>query len=410
MADSGSSPADPAGGVDFAASNLDKPMGEIGNAASFDRTDIHDPQHLLDYKREKIEADHGGLRGVLGSIYSTVGIQPSYHSEMDQLSDAEGYTRAGDVRFSADASAQQERTRLRQLQAGLDAQLASAGKTQYQQQLEAANQTYTDELQAANEIANNRTYRSQGFHSQAEANQYAAHLKNLVAAVHDAEVTKLQRANLIDQEQDQLQLSILNQEASGDVTGAARTTLEMHLDAQEDAIDPNDKNRLNTFAEIRDKTLANFEVGVARQKKMQTEQFDDQIAEMHEKSKEAQLRAAGKTNVADAAHLQFDIDQQVRSFHEKADAEPDPVKKNHLLQLAEAAQETGKEQLDALQKEQQRHNAQAPALNSAAHGAAGLDDALAGKLTDAAKKLDDAATKLDRAVAGPNKSLTSVKD
>ena len=319
MADSGSSPADPAGGVDFAASNLDKPMGEIGNAASFDRTDIHDPQHLLDYKREKIEADHGGLRGVLGSIYSTVGIQPSYHSEMDQLSDAEGYTRAGDVRFSADASAQQERTRLRQLQAGLDAQLASAGKTQYQQQLEAANQTYTDELQAANEIANNRTYRSQGFHSQAEANQYAAHLKNSVAAVHDAEVTKLQRANLIDQEQDQLQLSILNQEASGDVTGAALTTLEMHLDAQEDAIDPND-------------------------------------------------------------------------------------------QLAEAAQETGKEQLDAIQKEQQRHNAQAPALNSVAHGVSGLDDALAGKLTDAAKKLDDAATKLDRALAGPNKSLTSVKD
>ena len=405
-----SSAADVGGAADFAAGGLDKLSTEIGSAGAFDSTDIHDPQRLLEYKRQKIEADHEGVRGAAGSVESKLFGLPSYQGEMDTLSDAERYAATGDARSSAASLAQQERSRLRNLQQGLDTAVAEESKTEFQRQIDAVNQSYADQLEAADDVVHNHSYWSQGLHSRAEANQYAEHLKKSASALHDSALDSLNRKNLAGQEHDQVQLSILNREAAGDITGATRATLEMHLDDEENAIDPNDKQRLKNFAEISQKTMANFDAEVARQQKLQGEQVDDQIAQMHEKSKEAQLRAAGKSNEADVAQLQFETAEQVKSYQQQADAQADPARNKQYLQLAQAAQESGKEQLDALQKEQQRQNTQAPALNSAAHGGAALDDALATKLADAAKKLDDAATKLDRAIGGPNKSVTSVKD
>jgi hypothetical protein len=405
-----SSAGDVGGAADFAASGLDKVTGEIGSAGAFDRTDIHDPQQLLEYKRAKIEADHEGLRGLAGSVESKLFHLPTLEGEMSTLSDAERYSSIGDARSSADATAHEQSDRLRQLMAWMDAQVAAAGKTGYQQGMDDVNQQYSNALQTADQIANNRTAWSQGFKNQAEADQFADHLRKDATAIHDAQWTKLQREKLIQEAGDQARLGILNREAAGDTTGAARAALEMQLDASEDAIDPNDKQRLEMFARIRRQSLANFDADLARQNKLQDEHFDDQMAQFREESKEAKLRAAGKSDEADAAHLQFETNEQAKWYREQADAETDPEKKKRLLMLAQAAEAAGKDQRDALQQEQQRHNTQSPALDSTSHAGPTLDDALVTKLTDATKKLDDAVAKLDRALAGPNKPLTSVKD
>ena len=384
---------------------------KINNAGAFDRTDIHDPQQFLEYKRGKIDKDYENWSdAAINSIYASIGVAPSYQEEMDQLSDAQSYYSAGEARSSAASAAQREGDRLRQLMARMDAHVAAAGKTGYQQGMDDVNQQYSDALQTADQIANGRTAWSQGFRSQAEADQFADHLRKDASAIHDAQWTKLQREKLIQEAGDQVRLGILNREATGDTTGAARAALEMQLDASEDAIDPNDKQRLEMFAKIRKQSLANFDADVARQNKLQDEHFDDQMAQFREESKEAKLRAAGKTDEADAAHLQFETDQQAKWYREQADAETDPEKKKRLLMLAQAAEASGKDQRDALQQEQQRQNAQSPSLGSAPHASPMLDDALVTKLTDATKKLNDVVAKLDRALAGPNKPLTSVKD
>jgi hypothetical protein len=88
----------------------------------------------------------------------------------------------------------------------------------------------------------------------------------------------------------------------------------------------------------------------------------------------------------------------------------DPVKKEQLLGEAAAADEAGKQDQDALQKELQRTNAQASALNSTQHGGLGPNaEDLAGKLADTAKRLGDAATKLDKLVSNA-KTPTVLKD
>src|ERR1700728_1567607 len=168
---SDSGTADTGGATDFAASDLDKLTGEIGSAGSFDRTDFHDPEQLLEYKQAKIDADHQGLRGAIGSLHSAVGIQPSYQHEMDVLSEAQRYAAVGDGKASAYSAAQKKGNSLRELQAALDAAAANETKTAFQQQLDAINQNYADQRQAADQVQGH-TYWSQGFHSHAEANAY----------------------------------------------------------------------------------------------------------------------------------------------------------------------------------------------------------------------------------------------
>ena len=51
-ADPDMNPADVLGAVGFLADNAEKITNEISNAGAFDRTDLHDPQQQLDYKRE----------------------------------------------------------------------------------------------------------------------------------------------------------------------------------------------------------------------------------------------------------------------------------------------------------------------------------------------------------------------
>jgi hypothetical protein len=396
----GSGAADTAGALDFAVGNTEKVTNEIGSAGAFNRTDIHDPQQQLDYKRAKIEGEHEGLRGLVGSAYSALGIQPSYQQEMDELTEAQQYSAAGDTKFSADSNAQQENARLQQLRAQLDATAASETKTEYQRQLESINQSYANQLQAADRVANDKTFWSQRFKSQAEANAFAEHLRQSATAIHDAEFDKLERGKLIELGSDQTRLGVLNKEAAGDTTGAARAALENRLDSEEEAIDPNDKERLQRFGAIRQQTLANFDADAARQGTFRAAQSDERVQALHEEAMEAQLRGEGKTDEAREAGLKFSTEQRVRELQEAADAENDPVRKQQLLREAAAADEAGKQDRDALQKELQRTNAQAPALNSAQHGGLGPNaEDLAGKLADTAKRLDDTATKLDKLVS-----------
>jgi hypothetical protein len=71
--------------------------------------------------------------------------------------------------------------------------------------------------------------------------------------------------------------------------------MENELDSENLAIDPNDKERQKQFAEIRKKSLANFDANTARQRKLEENQSNDRIMAIREQAQEAQLRAAGKT-------------------------------------------------------------------------------------------------------------------
>jgi len=120
--------------------------------------------------------------------------------------------------------------------------------------------------------------------------------------------------------------------------------------------------------------------------------------------------ANDKADDAGAAGVKFSTEQRVRELREAADAENDPVRKQQLLREAAAADEAGKQDRDALQKELQRANAQASALNSTQHGGLGPNvEDVSGRLADTAKRLDDAATKLDKLVSNA-KTPTVLKD
>jgi hypothetical protein len=397
---------------------LDQTLGAVntignktGNAGVFDRTDFHNPQEELEYKRAKIEKDYDTWQAsAVNSAYAYAGLQDSYQKQMDELTEAQQYSAAGDTKFSADSSAQQEGARLQQLRAQLDATAASETKTEFQRQMESIGQNYLSQLQAADRVANDRTFYGEGFKSQAEANAFAEHLRRSASAIHDAEFNKLERGKLIELGSDQDRLSMLNKAAAGDTMGAAREALENQLDSEEGAIDPNDKEHLQRFGAIRQQTMANFDADAARESTFQAAQSDERVQALHEEAMEAQLRGEGKTDDARVAGLKFSTEQRVRELREAADAENDPVRKQQLLREAAAADEAGKQDRDALQKELQRTNAQAPALNSAQHGGLGSNvEDLAGRLADTARKLDDAATKLDKVVSNA-KTPTILKD
>jgi hypothetical protein len=163
MSESGSSPADLAGAADFAAGNLDKLTDEIGSADAFDRNDIHDPNEMLDYKRQKIEADHEGLRGLISPGVGWIFRQPSYDEKMRELDNAARYSAESDARGSAELSAQQQRGVLQQMQAKLRAALSGETMTELQRSGVAVEQDYRDRLQSADQIASGHTYFSQGF-------------------------------------------------------------------------------------------------------------------------------------------------------------------------------------------------------------------------------------------------------
>ena len=207
----------------------------------------------------KIEAEHQGLRGLVSSGYSALGWQPSYQQEMDESTNAQRYAAAGDTKYAEDASKQQENARLRRLQGQLDDAAAGETKTDFQRQRDSINQNYAEQLQAADQVENGRTFQSQGFKSQADANAFAQHLREVAGAIHAAEGDKLEMARAGQLASGQGRLDVLKQAAAGDPTGAARTALQNELDSEQLAIDPNDKERLQQFSAIRDKSLANFE-------------------------------------------------------------------------------------------------------------------------------------------------------
>jgi hypothetical protein len=222
MADSEAhSSADSGEGLGFALENVDKLTAEIGNAGLFDRTDIHDPQEQLESKREKIESEHEGLRGALGSVYSKLGRQPSYQSEMNELSDAQRQYAEGETKGAEKLNQQQEHNRLQQLRGQVDSALADENKSDFDRQRGAIDGNYSAQLEAAKQVADGRTFQSQGFKSQAEANAYAQHLKEAAGQIHNTENNKLWMAREGQLTAGQERIGALNQIAAGDGAGAA---------------------------------------------------------------------------------------------------------------------------------------------------------------------------------------------
>lgn len=243
-----------------------------------------------------------------------------------------------------------------------------------------------------------------------QLDQLIGRLKIDAGTIEEIEHYKAHDAGLEQKREDQSRLNILKQRGAGNEVGADRSEIDSELTAEENSLDPHDNERLSRLHAIHQQTLANFDADAARRRKLEEAQADDRIAELKEEGYEAELQGEGKTDEATAAHLKFATDLRVRQLREQAEIEIDPEIKQQLQRQADAAQDAGAKERDALQREQQRHNSQVPPLNSAGHGGTVLDDALANKLTDAAKKLDDAATKLGQALSGNRKTLTSVKD
>jgi len=389
---------------------------KIANSEVFDRTDIYDSQQFLEYKRGKIDKDYETWQeDVTNSLYSKAGLEDSYQKKMDRLSDAQHSYTAGETKYSADSAAQQENTRLQQLRAELENRAASETKKDFQRQREFVDQNYAQQVQAANQVENGRTFQSQGFKSQAEADAFALHMKDVASAIHTPEADKLSLARAAQMQSGQGRLDALNQMAGGDETGAARTVLENQLDSEQLTIDPNDKERLKQFGLIRQKSLANFYAAASRQEKLQATQSSDRIAALGEEAKEAELEGEGKTGEARIAALKFQTEQRVKSLQEQADAEGDSTKRSQLQKEVAAAAEAGKTERDALQKELQRQNIQAPALGAgstslsgAGHGGSSHGE-WPNNFADVSKRLDDAATKLDRAIS-KLKTLAVLKD
>jgi hypothetical protein len=412
----GDRPADVGGAFGFAAQAVDAVTGEVANAGKFDRTDIHDAGELAEYKRGKIESDHQGLRGAVSSLYSGVGLVPSYQSEMDTLTEAEDYAHTGDKRSAADIDSQRTRMGLQQMRAQMDAAVADESKPDFQRQRESADANYRQQMDAAGNIANNKTFSSQGFKSQAEADAFANQITHDASAMHDSQLDKLTRARYDEMQTGKDQLDVLKQIGTGDKEGAARSALQAELNASERKIDPNDTEKTKQFENISAQSLANFDASAARQGKYQEARTDDQISAFQEEAKESQLRAQGRGDDAKVAALDFSTQQRVRPLQEEADAEADPTRKGQLQREIAATNDAGKIERGSLQQELHRtqmSNVQASAMSAASQaGASGLQAMHYGggsNLNDAVRKLDDATLKLDKALSH-SKTLVLVKD
>jgi hypothetical protein len=394
--------ADIGGAVGFAAESLNTLTNEIGNGGVFD-PNIRDPQKLLEYERSKIESDYQGLRGLVNSVYSGIGLADSFQAKTDLLDGADRYSAAGDAKSLRDLAAQQESAALQQLRAQLDTAAASETKTEFERQRDSINQEYAAQRQAADEVQNGRTFQSQGFKSQAEANAFAQHLRDVAGTIRTAEDNKLELAREGELASGQGRLDVLKQAGAGDMTGAARTALENELDSEQLRVDPNDKERLKQFNAIREMSLANFDADAGRQDKFQAAESNERILAMNEEAKDAELRGAGKTDEARIDSLRFQTQQRIRMLQDQADATGDSKTKSQLQQEIAAATEAGKRERDALQMELQRTKGQTGMGENGSAGAAGSH------LAEVSKKLDDAATKLERAISGL-KNLSVLKD
>jgi len=251
--------------MESARGPLDQFADEIQNAGYFDRTDIRDDQQFAEYKRNKIDRDYQGIRGLINRFFGQLGLEPSYQSKMDTITGAEDYAHAGDVKFAAGSDAQKTRQQLQQLQAQMDSAVADENKSAFQRQREAIDAAYTQAVAAADSIANNKAFYTQGFKSQAEANAYAEHLERDAESIHTAEIYNLYRARYDEMQTGNEQLDVLKRLGAGDTQGAARAALESALNAEERKIDPNDTEPVKQFEQISAQSLANFDADAARQ-------------------------------------------------------------------------------------------------------------------------------------------------
>ena len=93
-----------------------------------------------------------------------------------------------------------------------DTTAASETKTEFERQRDSINQEYAEQLQAANEVQNGRTFQSQGFKSQADANAFAQHLRDVAGTIRTAEGNKLELAREGELASGQGRLDVLERE------------------------------------------------------------------------------------------------------------------------------------------------------------------------------------------------------
>ncbi len=307
-----------------AIENVDQLTTEIGDAGIFDDPNVSDPAEALRLKRQKIEGEHQGLRGVFNYFLGLAHVEPTFQAEMKTIADAQSKYNAGEVQSNERLQAQQAQAKLQQWRAELDSGAADEQKTDDQRKQDSIERSYKSEVQAADDVATNKTYWSQGFKSQQEAQAYSDDIKRDAEAIRQSELQKL-----------------------GDSDATA-----------------------------------------ARQAKLQEEQSDDRIAAFREEAKEAQLRGEGRNDDARVAGLDFSTQQRVRSLQEQADAETDPTRKAQLQREIVAAADAGKIERDALPQELQNASQVANSnLNPRGGDTAGLSDAVS-KLNAATTKLD----------------------
>lgn len=307
-----------------AIENVDQVATEIGNAGVFDDPNVSDPGEALRLKRQKIEDEHQGLRGAFNYLLGLAHIEPTFQSKMNTPADADRKYKTGELQSNERLQAQQAQGKLQQWRTEMDSAVADEQETDEQRKKDSIERSYKSEVQAADDVATNKTYWSQGFKSQQEAQAYSGNIKYDAEAIRQSEFQKL------------------------DDSDAA----------------------------------------TARQAKLQEEQSDDRIAAFREEAKEAQLRGEGRNDDARVAGLDFSTQQRVRSLQEQADAETDPTRKAQLQREIAAAADAGKIERDALPQELQHASQVANSnLNARGGDTAGLSDVLS-KLNAAAAKLD----------------------
>jgi hypothetical protein len=256
---------DSATALGFALDSLVNEGDQFENADDFDRTDIRDSGALAEYKRGKIDEDYRGSRGLVNRVYGARGWVPGYQSQMNTLSDAQENASNAERQSGFDLNAKQAQSELLQLRNQMDSAAADQNKSDFQRQLDAVNASFHRQISQAEGIANNKTFSSQGFQSQAAANAFADHLKSDAENIHDHELDRFFAGRYSELQSGNEQINVLERLAARDQLGAARGELEHQLNSEERSIDPNDTQRIQQFEKIRSPALSNFDADAARQ-------------------------------------------------------------------------------------------------------------------------------------------------
>jgi hypothetical protein len=364
-----------------------------------------DPNELMYRERAANDAEFEGLPGLLRyGVHEFYGLFRSGQDPggaEEAFKSAEQASRSTDQKIEATTEGDKNKNAIHQLASQLQGQSLLA-----QQPNDVDREALLAQMQHGQASAEIEQFKSLPYYafnglfkSQQEQDNAVSQLTLEANIPFERAVTRFQDQDNARRLNDQDLLNAAKLEASGDTTGARRAELDEQLSAQERSLDSHDIPEVTRLKAIHGQMLTNFDAEAHRQANLQAAQSNDRIAAMREEAKDAQLRGEGETDEAKISDLKFQTEQRVRSLQEQADAEGDSTKKAQLQREAAAAAEAGKTERDALQKELQRQNSQAPALANSSQTGGGTADTLATRIEEASAKLNSAADKLDHALS-----------